>query len=444
MDYRFVVREYEVLQVIGENTYKEECIGIAIHDPWKNIDYPSPITNFIKSKYRRKNTSLSSQSNPAYCVCRFLNYCRDKVNNGDYEFKELLQNGLFGLKRKHASIYISDLSRRSRAGELKPQYVRSIIRYLNIFYEWLNEEQILNDKVNFTYKVKSINNGSTNEGKLIIQDIFDNGELGTVYPPKRNKKVYKLVDFGANRYKLVDEFLNIAEQIAPEIYLGCCFQFFGGLRRGEVVNLTRSSLIKFEDGYILDVIDNRHILFPDKKNTSSEQVKVAREQSLFWNKHISFALEKQFELLNIMKKKGKLPISEALLINPRMGGYPLTGKVYWDKFNLVKNELLAKLSKEGKSKEFNFLSSKPWSTHIARGVFTNFCLDMGMSISETAIARGDSDLSSVMAYVESLNAYESMNVAMNNIRKAYDESLGKMQSKIPSSVINKWKIEETN
>ncbi|PEQ96600.1 hypothetical protein CN481_00200 [Bacillus sp. AFS006103] len=442
MDYRFVVREYELLQVVGDQAYPQECIGIAIHDPWKDIDYPSPITNFIKSKYRRKSSSLSNQSNPANYICRFLNYCRDKANNDDYEFNELRINGLFGLKRKHASIYISDLSILARAGKLAPQYVRSIIRCLNKFYEWLNDEKILQEKVKFTYKERRRRIGNELVKEIILQDIFDDVELGTIYPPYRNKKVSKLVDFGKYRYELVEMFLDIAERIEPEIYLGCCFQFFGGLRKGEVVNLTRKSLIKLDDGYMLNVVDNRSVLFPNKKNTIGEQVKVPREQALFWNTHLAFALDKQLKLLEMMRKNGNLPIPEALFINKRTGGNPLTGKAYWEKYNHVKEELISKLSKEGKSKQFNFVTSKRWSTHLSRGVFTNFCLDMGMSISETAIARGDSNISSVMDYVETLSAYETMNDAMNNIRKAFDNKSGKMKSVIPESALGKWKKQE--
>jgi hypothetical protein len=62
-----------------------------------------------------------------------------------------------------------------------------------------------------------------------------------------------------------------------------------------------------------------------------------------------------------------------------------------------------------------------------------------MSISEVAIARGDSSLSSVLDYVEELAAYESMTEAMNNIRKAFNYKSGKIDSTaISSKYSNVW------
>lgn len=50
------------------------------------------------------------------------------------------------------------------------------------------------------------------------------------------------MDFGENRYELVQRFIKIAQDVAPDITLGICFQFFGGLRTGEVVNLTKEAI----------------------------------------------------------------------------------------------------------------------------------------------------------------------------------------------------------
>ena len=41
---------------------------------------------------------------------------------------------------------------------------------------------------------------------------------------------------------LVVYFIDTAIMYAPRIALGICFQFFGGLRLGEVINLKRSSI----------------------------------------------------------------------------------------------------------------------------------------------------------------------------------------------------------
>lgn len=430
-DFVFVVREYNKLTSIGGKPFGQECVGIAIRDVNKGIDYPSPLTNYIKSTYRRKNTSVSSQRNPAYEICKFLNYCIDKIKEEDINFIVLKEKGVFGLKRIHASLYISDLSIRSRAGELDGNYVKQIVRYLNQFYLWMQKENLFTEGVNFLYR--EVN------GKMVLcGDIFDDLELGTIYPPKRGKRKTKLVDFGKHRYELVEIFLDIAENSYPDIYVGICLQFFGGLRKGEVLNLTRDSFIKRDDGYLVNIDDRRHVLFPNKKNTDAEQVKVPRVQALLWNNRLQYALKEQFKKLDAWKKEIKIENPEALLVNSNTGK-PVAGKSYWEQFNKVKEEFFSRLSNEGKVKQFNFVTALPWSTHLARGVFTNFCFDIGMSISEVAIARGDSSLSTVLEYIDELAAYESMTEAMNNIRKAFNNETGKINSTISTKYSNVWR-----
>ncbi|MEJ9126359.1 hypothetical protein P4I92_22080 [Bacillus cereus] len=431
----FFVKEYNTVNAIGGKNYEQECAGIGIRDVQTGIEYPSPLTGFIKSQYRSKNISLSNQKNPAYEICKFLNYCREKVEEQDLEFLELKENGIWGLRRKHASLYISDLSIRSRAGQLASKYVKQIIRYLNQFYHWMQSQGLLMEDVKFFYKEIYVKKAKR---FVLVGDIFNDEILCTIYPSKREKKKTKLVDFGKYRFELVEAFLDIAETSYPDIYVGICLQFFGGLRKGEVLNLTRNALIKKDEGYLLDVDDRRHILFPDKKNTDAEQVKVPRHQALLWNNRLEYAIKEHFDKLNAWCAVGKIRNNEAFLVNSR-SGKPITGKVYWEQFNKIKEDLLEKLSKEGKAKQLNFLTSLPWSTHLARGVFTNFCFELGMSISEVAIARGDSSLSSVLDYVEELAAYETMKEAMNNIRNAFKNQTGKINSRIPLKYSDVWR-----
>lgn len=429
-EFVFAVREYNTLEFYGSSTYKQECIGIVIRDVNKGIDYPSPLTHFIKSTFRMKNQSISTQRNPAYEICKFLNYCRTKVKEQNLDFIELKEKGILGLRRIHASIYISDLAIRSRANELDGNYVRQIIRYLNQFFSWMKSQELLNEDVNFFYK-------EVNKKPVLINDIFDDIDLGTIYPSGKSKKKTKIVDFGKYRYKLVEDFLDIAERTQPDIYVGVCLQFFGGLRKGEVVNLTKNAFINRGEGYLIDVDDRRNILFEHKHNTDAEQVKVPRIQALLWNNRLKYSLKEHFEKLDSWKSKGKLKNTQAFLVSSNTGN-PVSGKVYWERFNEVKEQLLTKLSNEGRVKEYNFLTSLSWSTHLARGVFTNFCFDIGMSLSEVAIARGDSNLSSVLVYVEELAAYESMTEAMNNIRKAFDNKTGKINSITTLKYSNVW------
>lgn len=443
-EYRFVVREYTLHQNIGEKEHLIDCVGIGMYDSQKDIVLPLPLTDFIRQNYRRKASgSVSSQRNAAYEICKFLNYCMEMKSKGVPDFMSLRHKGIFGLKLIHGSLYISDLSIRSRKGELNGDYVYKIIRYLNKFYSWLHKQNLLEEKINIFYNVRKISNtygGTTSESEIyVLGDIFDEGELGTVYPPKRTKKKNKLSDFGQNRYEIVKEFLEVASYVAPDIYLGIAFQFFGGLRRGEVVNLIKSSIIEKPEGMYLDVSDRQKLLFTDKKVTSNEQVKIPRYQSLFWNPLLEHALKKHLARLEVLKNTGELKNEQALFISSRTG-MPISGNAYWYQFNKVKEEFLTRLSKQGRAKEYHLLANVDWSTHLARGVFTHFCIDAGMSISEIAIARGDANLNSILDYIEEITVTETMGEALNHLRNSMTQTQNnKLQSTISPKKQNEWR-----
>lgn len=439
---RFVVREYPVPQFIGSKLYIQECVGIGLQIEGSSIIKPTPLTNFIKLYYRRKNSgSLSGQSNAAHEICKFLNFCLAMKDKGLKDFQSLEQRGIFGLTLTHASLYITELSIRSRSGELNGKYVYKIVRYLNKFYAWLNEEGMLDTKIKVHYTTKYISSGEGNghyREVEILKDMFDDNELGTIYPPKKTKKSDRLSDFGKDRAELVKKFLQVAQYEAEDIFLGVCFQFFGGLRRGEVVNLDINSIKQNPDGYYLDVDDRRKILFPNKKSTKSEQVKNPRYQSLFWNSLLKFALKEHMERLNAMKKMGIIKNDKALFVSYKTGE-PITGSTYWRQFRDVKKAFIAQLSKEGKLSTVQRLSDVPWSSHLPRGVFTHFCFDAGMSISEVAIARGDSSLNSMLDYIEERTVNETMAEAVDKLREVFGKSENsKINSTITSSQNTQW------
>ena len=104
------------------------------------------------------------------------------------------------------------------------------------------------------------------------------------------------MDFGENRYELVQRFIKIAQDVAPDIALGICFQFFGGLRTGEVVNLTKDAIESpyfwddtnlGESKFILKIRERHLELFKDKTNLQHEGVKRPRNQALLTNPLLS-------------------------------------------------------------------------------------------------------------------------------------------------------------
>ncbi|MBT2605583.1 hypothetical protein J7E55_21615 [Bacillus sp. ISL-53] len=448
LDYRFVVHQFTLDEVVGEKTYPLEAVGLGLYDPYKDIIYPLPITKFLE-QFRNRNGSLSSQKNPAEAVKRFLNYCRKNAAENDPDFLDIKEKGIKGLKLEHGSHYITWLSQRCRYEDLSPDYVKDDIRYLNKFYYYLQSEGIIKKQFEREYKeiVKRQPGGKRNEKiKVHVEaDIFARVGLGTVYPPNRlKKKEKKLKDFGKDRYQLVKEFIDTADLVEPDIVVGLYLQFFGGLRRGEIVNLTGDALLQTDDGYIVDVDDRRAILFPDKNDTKPEQVKNPRYQGLIWNKRMEYAIKRHLERLNVLEKQRKLKIPQALLVNSRTMK-PITGANYWEKFNRVRDEYLKKLAESGRTEHYLFLKDKEWSTHIGRGCFTNFCLDFGMTLGEIAVARGDSNPMSMADYLEEKVAVQTLRDAANYIDQAFKDAeldqdgLRKVHSRIDENYKEVWR-----
>ncbi|MDW7615160.1 hypothetical protein SC499_10600 [Peribacillus simplex] len=425
----YVVREFKIYKTSGGIEEDITTIGIGIRSHNKNI-IPSPITNFIKTMYRNKGKSLSSQRNSAYAVTRFLNYIISQIKKENSHFMHLENKGISGLGLIHGSQYISSLSLRARTGDLSPEYVNEQMRYIIKFYYWLKLQNIIVEDFEVAYK--SINRGRHKQ--LVEVNPFDDIELETIFAGKDERVKSMISDFGVNRYYLTEKLINIARNIAPDIVLGICFQFFGGLRRSEVVNLTRQSVIDQGNGIILEIRDNQKELFPNIKNTSHIQVKTPRNQSLLMNNLMVNIYKEHLNKLERQERTGVLLNPHSLFVSDRTG-LPITGKQYHTKFMKVKKAFLKALSTEENINDYLLLAKNNWSTHIGRGVFTNFLLDLGLNTTQIAIARGDKDINSALAYVDEKTAIENMNVAINNIRDAYDNRT----SIIDTPYLDKWK-----
>ncbi|MGF9911194.1 hypothetical protein ABEX47_03060 [Paenibacillus ehimensis] len=424
----FVVREYQSIDFYNNNTFYKEAVGIGLFDSTSGMVFPSPLSQFIKSVYQRKNVSLSTQRNPAYEIVKFLNFINEQIRNNNSDFGKLKVEGLFGLRLEHGSYYISYLASKAINGDMDGNYVYRIEKYLIEFYKWLNKQEILYEPIQFE------EDGSSP---------FDDIELGTIYPNKQALPSNRLVDFGENRLELVIKFLRIADYVAPEIALGIAFQFFGGLRAGEVVNLTKKSLEypKYNsdengaDKFILKVRDNQKYLFNHRATKIHEQVKRPRTQTLLIHPLLTSMYVKHKLRLNRLLKDNKIKNSQALFISESTGN-AISGKSYHEKFMAVKEAFLLQLSKEERIEDYEYLTQKRWSTHIGRGVFTNFLLDIGATVTQVAIARGDKSITAVLKYVEETNAIKITQDALNKIRIAYDREL----SEITVQNIESWSL----
>lgn len=349
-----------------------------------------------------------------------------KINN---DFLLIKTNGLSKLELIHGSKYITNLSLQVQQHKLSAKYVKNQMMYIIYFYDWLKNQGIIKEDFTLTYRQVQSKHGVLS----IVSNPFDDIELGTMIVGRDEKVSTALVDFGSNRYMLTLKFINIARMISPEIALGICYQFFGGLRRSEVINLTKHSVKKSGKNTILEIRDNQDVLFTKIKNTSHLQVKNPRNQVLLANSLTDSIYKEHLTWLEQLNKENIIKNKQALFIASTTGN-SMTGKQYYNKFTDIKNHFLKQLSDEDNVEDYLLLAQNNWSTHIGRGVFTNFLLDVGLNPTQIAIARGDRNINSALAYVDEKTAIESMNLAINNIRTAFQNK----EALIDNKYIDKW------
>lgn len=383
--YRFKPKEISV----GKS--KDKKIIITILDLQTNMQIPHPLTEFITVKYAYIGKSLNSQLVPARILCRFLNYIIKSIDERNSQFMHLSLSGLKSLTLQHGSYYISSLTNQN----LSLNTIKLNENILTVFYMYLSERNYIEEKFESEY----INYGAVKYAK----SLFRRSDLLTQYPPKhRNRTKQKLKDFGENRYLLVTRFIQTARKVAPEIALGVCMQFYGGLRRGEVVNVTIADLnvIPFES-MVIQIKDNRHILFSHLEDTSNEFPKRINYLSPRLCKQtivdLPIVWDVYFSHLKFLEKADRKN-TKALFINK--DGNAMSGKVYERRFKRIKKEFLKCLLESGSYADYTVLSETYWSTHIGRGIYTNFLFDMDLTPTQIAIARGDTNINSSMNYVD--------------------------------------------
>ncbi|KYD04111.1 hypothetical protein B4102_3331 [Heyndrickxia sporothermodurans] len=430
MGYEFVVKQMRIKDIRKGTLVDEDKIFLCIENKVTGMLMPHPLSNFIKSTFDRKSLALKTQKNYAEEIKKFLNYTLDCISDEEEMFLNLRGTGISGLQLKHGASYITHLTQRVRAKEIIAQQVKDADRMLTKFYFWLSEQGFIKEKIQYREEVSSVKGKKT----VTIRSPFDNFELGTEYPNTRDmgREYDRLHDFGDGRLDLVNLFIRIAELEAPDIALGIAFQFYGGLRKGEIVNLLRSGVKEPNKNgageLTLNIKDNWSILFPDKKLTVLEQVKKTRIQAVFKAPIVIEMYKKHKDLISRMERSGKLKNGQALFCSIHTGR-PISGTAYWERFTRVKNRFLSILL-ESDEEAYRKLTTKNWSTHIGRGIFTNMLVFLlGWSASEVMIARGDSNIQSSNRYIEEQNVKKKTEEAIEIIARATTHA-DKVYSKI--------------
>ena len=206
-------------------------------------------------------------------------------------------------------------------------------------------------------------------------------------------------------HKYILPFIRMSIHTAPSIALAVYFSIFGGLRIGEVVNITLKDITPYGDifgkGGIKLSLTSR-LLRPDIKDTSgTSYVKKSRLQFVYNIKNILPALfEEHLKFLRNSLNISELPSDTPLFIN--RDGNAMTGNSMRYHFDKVKKNFINELARSNNSDDvitsINLISTK-WSFHIGRGTFTNLIAKVAHNPYEIALSRGDSSIFSALTYM---------------------------------------------
>lgn len=363
----------DVMQIDwGENNVKKKFALISA----KKINQGSgatvkvihPLSEFILQRYSAK--SFNTMKKHSDNIVKFLNYIH--LNEKRLEIESLTE-----LKLSHVTNFLNQL-------EVSGGTVRQYERTLTNFYVFLSRKGFLPEIEEKEFVQKELQWGSSKT------TYYKSPFKGVIYPRLAEDKKEHL--FPLKYFPLL---LEITVIEAPRIALGIYLQFMGGLRCGEVVNLSRAQVTRrIKNGDFILNIKNRNYRTDIKDQTSSE-VKRPRTQEVF---NVKGWLTVLFE--DHIARFRSINGSDALFINAR--GKAMTAKSYNQYFNNVKQAFCNYLKVYGDVDDIavaDHLRMVDWSTHIGRGTFTNMVAERTDNPFLIAYKRGDKHITSALPYI---------------------------------------------
>ncbi|MCM3323301.1 site-specific integrase [Cytobacillus kochii] len=417
-NYEYFVREIYLKNSIDGVEFTENALNIGIRNKIDGTVSSSPLTNFIIKNYESANSKLNTAKAPAAIIVRFMNFVNSKIEEGDPDFIDLKQSGIKGLNLQHGSRFISH---QAIVKLNKEKTIKQYQDYLSDFFVFLNTEGLNN---NYPIKPTTRRSRFGKKTKGYCVSFGDAPEPPAKVRKDKQKQTFKkLKDFGGNRLIMTIEFIEVAKRLYPDMALGVYLMFYGGLRRGEVVNLTHDSLNYKKNSSCILLVRNRTIeLFSHIKSNSKNQVKSERDQIVLMTPLLE----------ELIKNHKKYYRNHPTALFANRYGKPLTGRSFERRFKTIRKLFEKELSKKiGRRSDYEIVKFVSWQNHIGRGVFTNFLLSMGMPLTEVSIARGDSSGEALKDYIEELNAQAALlkasEILGNEYRKyiAYKEQLKK-------------------
>lgn len=403
-------RQIPVDRVVSQKVIKETKVFIVRTTTYNGtpITIPSVFSSYIQDS----SNSLNSQIRNAKFICAFLNYVLDESYENNEYFVNIKQGGFRSLNFKHASSYLAYcIDERGNSYETAKAKEKTLLK----FYDYLNNYKIIDVKID-----KLVYTDKNNNIRERIKSPFNTYDYRVRFPEKISSSK-KLKNLESHIFKL---FIKCCDELYPEIKLGVYLQTMGGLRLGEVVNCTLSS-INIKNGSkfsSVDVLDNQEKLFYSYyKSLESNQVKKPRYNQVLLDpeEKLNDIYNKHLTLMN-SRRKQHTP-KDALFIDKN--GYAMSGTYYKNRFYALKRYFLNKLKNISFS-DFYELSIRPWGTHIGRGIFTNYCIINGYCNTSDgnpnavllAKLRGDSSPLSAQSYIDEIALLKNRKLKINSLK----------------------------
>lgn len=386
--------------------------------------FPHPLTHFIYKNFHRNSGSINSELSVIQVVVPFLNFVLNKADQNDLDFKDV--RGLEDLNLIHANKYLEhcviEKGNTKKTLEIKENHLSKL-------YKYLMNEGILKNQIRFIESTFR----SSNEIKRIykLDFLYKKTDETLVRKKVKRKDIVPQGYITSNnrmqiRLETIREILFTAKYEVPDIAFGVALQIFGGLRRGELLNLNRKAL-KSQNGLaygmgglILEIRDRQGELFSRLPNLATLQVKNPRDQSCLIDPMLNFLYKHYIE--NVLVKYPVVKNKDALFYDSK--GNPMSAETYNKKFGKLKDAYLGRLlGSKGRYQDYLDLAETKWATHIGRGVFTNLCIDAGFKDKQTAVLRGDKSTQSMEAYYDILTATFNIRKALERLHTTKNEDI---------------------
>lgn len=358
----------QIYKSINKDGSIRQLVSIDIQIKDLGISIPTPFNAFLLEYQSRKTSTVAMVASQ---IARFLNYLFITMEDPITSIDEL--------KFQHGIDFLSMLPCQ-KGGKAQCS------EYLSKFYHFCKQQGI--EISDFKEEPNTYQKYTKNvfKGRYIVE-------------PKKTADAIHEIDTA-----YLPMFFDTARDIAPDICLGLFFQFAGGLRASEIVSVEYSSIRLIRDSgiFALSLKLEDKDLRPDLSSAFISKVKRNRTQvvlPIFGDR-----LEQAYEEHKKFYRKENI---SAVFIDKN--GNPMTVNTYWKRFNRVKKEFIRRLY-ECPNMEPQmyavFLESYRWSTHIGRGTYSNIVAQNANSISEIAVMRGDSSLSSSLPYLNDSRSVE--------------------------------------